>query len=52
MYIQSIRAVVPSKWCIFEVVDEVKLEGTAFDDGLDRDKAVCKFIINGNEYRK
>ena len=49
MHYQSISAVVPSQWCIFEEVDEVKLEGSAFDDGLNEEKAVCRFIMGSGE---
>ena len=43
----------PDRWCIFEEVDEVRLNGVAFNDGIIHDKAVCKFVMeDGEEYCK
>ena len=38
---------------MFDDVDQVTLEGMAFDDGIVRENAVCKFVFeNGDEYCK
>ena len=53
LIVQTIAAIVPGQWCLFEEVEEVKLEGMSFDVGLDQEKAVCRFIMaNGDEHRK
>ena len=39
----------PSRWCVFDELEEVEVRGEGFTGNLDMDEATCTFRINEDE---